>query len=358
MANAQQFHVTSSEALIRLGGLSVAQFAGISAALSEGHEASEVLALEGVEAEDWTAIERQWREAIVDSLELQLAFMHRRREAEEWMARSVAPLDEDPAAWAGLLGALSSAASVEAVLTPLGLNANDLNRLGRAWRNKQAADPALGAQLAAHAGAPPPAQLTLGPRVLQPFPWSVGATRAAAPAQGTWDTQGAAGSAALAPPAIALASFQRAAAQHDGLEATLGSLVDAGEVTLPPSGEGPISLPFGRERDSSDGAGLARAEPTPSPDPTPQSGETLVALPHLDDARELPFEAGALALTSLERYAALVAALRAAPERSEEVLRAAGLRTLDQRRRVHQLWATRFEANPTLRAAFERALKR
>lgn len=334
--------MSSESELVRFGGLSVAQYAGITAAIAEGHAPADALAQESLEADAWSETESQWREAIVESLELQVAYTQRRREAEDHLTRSVSPLDDDPAAWAGLLGAIMIAPSLTEVLEPLGLCMNDVNRLSRAWRRKQQEDEALGTRLAELAAtAKPPTSVVAGPKVLRPFPWSKrwtdDAPEACSAGRGSVPTA----------PVVAMASFQRVATlDASSAPRHLPSWEDA---TLAPAADAPLSLPFGRR--------ASEGTPPPTSPPAPQSGETIAALPHIDAARELPFEASALALTSVERYAALVASLRATPERADELLCAAGLRTVDQRRRVHQLWATRFQANPALRETFERALK-
>lgn len=335
--------MSSESEIARFGGLSVAQYAGVTAAIAEGHAPADALAQESLEMDGWAETERQWREAIVESLELQVAYTQRRREAEDHLTRSVSPLDDDPAAWAGLLGAIMIAPSLTEVLEPLGLSMNDVNRLSRAWRRKQQEDKALGTRLAELAAtAEPPTSVVAGPKVLRPFPWSKRRTGDAPEASCS-----AGRGSTPTPPVVAMASFQRAATLDANSAPT--HLPACEEATLAPGADAPVSLPFGRR--------ASKETPPPTSPPAPQSGETIAALPHIDAARELPFEASALALTSVERYAALVAALRATPERAEELLCAAGLRTVDQRRRVHQLWATRFHANPALRETFERALK-
>jgi hypothetical protein len=154
-------------------GVSLEQLAGVQAACADGIVLDAVLAQEAIAAEAWHEAERAWRVALAGSAELQLALVQKRRIAEDALARAIDPLDDDPAAWVGLLGALALAPDSAAVLEPLGLSAGDVSRLGRAWGRKAAADPALGKRLGELAAtAQAPATVRAEPLVLRRFPWS------------------------------------------------------------------------------------------------------------------------------------------------------------------------------------------
>jgi hypothetical protein len=149
------------------------QLAGVQAAVAEGIPLAAVLAQEGISETEWPAAERVWRQAIASSPELQISLVHKRREAEDALARPIDPLDADPEAWVGLLGALALALDMGSVLEPLGLRVTDVSRLGRAWSRKAAADPELSKKLVSLAAtARAPTSVRADPLVLKPFPWT------------------------------------------------------------------------------------------------------------------------------------------------------------------------------------------
>lgn len=157
----------------RLSGLTIEQYAGVTTALREELPLEAILAQEQIEPSAWEHAERVWREAIGNAPDLHLQLIQAQRVAEDSLARKIDPLSDDPAAWAGLLGALAISDSPMTVLGPLGLNVNDLGRLGRQWKRKVSADPKLAQELAAHAGkAPAPTNVRVEPVALKPFPWT------------------------------------------------------------------------------------------------------------------------------------------------------------------------------------------
>jgi hypothetical protein len=158
---------------MRLGGLLLKQYAGVTAALDEGLSLSSILAQEQIAEADWTASEHAWREAIVDSIALQLELAKWTREAEDALHRKLDPVDSDPVAWAGLLAALAAAPDGAKLLADLGLKMTDMARLGRRWRRRCEADPGVVKQLSDAAGkAPAPARIRAERAVLRLFPWS------------------------------------------------------------------------------------------------------------------------------------------------------------------------------------------
>lgn len=157
------------------GGLRLEQHAGISAALADGIPLSQVAMQEGVDEARWPEADRAWMLALADSPDLQMAYMQKRRQAEDALGRSIAPLDDDPMAWAGLLSALSAADDPAKVLEPLGLRMTDVGRLGRKWKRKAEEDPKVVETLTAAAStASPPQRVDAAPVALKPFPWSPG----------------------------------------------------------------------------------------------------------------------------------------------------------------------------------------
>ncbi len=154
-------------------GVRLEHHAGVSAALAEGISLEEVLAQEEIAKRDWDEANPRWRSALVSSPDLQTKYVQKRRVAEDALARPIKPVDDDPEAWAGLLGAVNTADDARSVLEPLGLRASDLARLGRAWTKKAKADPEVQKKLTDAAGkAPPPKSVKADPVKLKPFPWT------------------------------------------------------------------------------------------------------------------------------------------------------------------------------------------
>ncbi|NUP13054.1 MAG: hypothetical protein HOW73_44000 [Polyangiaceae bacterium] len=144
----------------------------MTAAIAEGLPLADVLAQEQIAAAGWPKAERAWRESIAHSMDTQFEYMEKRRIAEDCLLRPIAPLDDDPGAWVGLLGAMAVNGS-KLWLIKLGLSASDLARLGRKWRRRAAEDPALAKKLAELApDAKPPASVNISPPQLKPFPWT------------------------------------------------------------------------------------------------------------------------------------------------------------------------------------------
>jgi len=162
-----------------IGGLSVEQYAGLTAALAEGFPPPEVLALEGLDDRAWRAASIGWRRRLAgDGPDgpIFLAYRDRLAVAEDWLARPVEPLDGDVAAWVGFCGAFSRHAAGFALLAGLGLGMNDLARLTRRWAKRMAEDEGVrkrAAELTRKEVAEAPS-VRAGPAKLKPFPWSKG----------------------------------------------------------------------------------------------------------------------------------------------------------------------------------------
>lgn len=157
----------------RFASVSLAQHAGVTAAVAEGLPLSAVLAQEQIDEKTWAEADRAWKSALVEAPDLQLRYLHRRCQAEDCLARRIEPLGEDAAAWAGLLGALATAADPASVVAGLGLKMTDIARLGRAWRSKAAADPRVVDQLTKLAGKTlAPTLVRAAAITLNSFPWT------------------------------------------------------------------------------------------------------------------------------------------------------------------------------------------
>src|SRR5580700_5932296 len=92
-------------------GISLEQFAGVSAALMERFPLSAVLAINGLDEAAWSPAGAGWSARLAGagpSSTLLAAYLAALGNAEAWLGRRVQPLDEDLAAWLGFLGACSS----------------------------------------------------------------------------------------------------------------------------------------------------------------------------------------------------------------------------------------------------------
>lgn len=160
----------------------VERYAGITAALAEGFSEEAVLAMEGVAAEAWPGVDAAWKVKLVDSASgdgaLFSLYCAKLAQAEDWLARRVAPLDEDMAAWAGFLHRYSAHPAPLEMLAALGLRPSDIARLRRLWARRMEGDPALKKKAIALAKGDPPAvtSVSAGRAELKPFPWSRGAS--------------------------------------------------------------------------------------------------------------------------------------------------------------------------------------
>ncbi|MFO0611418.1 MAG: hypothetical protein U0414_02435 [Polyangiaceae bacterium] len=156
-----------------IAGLKLEQVAGVHAALNEKLPLEEILKQEKIAPDAWGTGEKAWRVALAGSPDLQLAYAAKVREAEDHLRRPCPPYDDDPAAWAGLTGALATSDGVAAFVAGVGLSMTDFGRLGRAWRRKAEKDPEVTATLNKLAGkGTPPKKVTLEPPKLKPYPWS------------------------------------------------------------------------------------------------------------------------------------------------------------------------------------------
>lgn len=119
------------------------------------------------------------------------------------------------------------------------------------------------------------------------------------------------------------------------------------DQTLPVASAGPMTLPFR--------AGQGEAEPAPLSFADP-SGETMgpVSSPA---APSMPFGRVTVDLLRMDRYSAMAAEIRVDPESAESIMARFGLRTSEERNKIHQLWRLRFEGNPELQARFDAAVR-
>jgi hypothetical protein len=160
--------------------LSVEQYAGIRAALAEGHPLEQVLAQEGVPAWRWPELDLALAEELTHDARAFARYAEKLGEAEDVLERKVAPLDDDLAAWTGFVSALAAAGP--SLLDDHGLRPSDLARLQRRWQRRFADDEGLRERAAELAKSParPPAAIDAGAAELRPFPWTPGAEAAQA----------------------------------------------------------------------------------------------------------------------------------------------------------------------------------
>lgn len=161
-----------------LPSISLSQFAGIRAALTEGHALETVLAQEGVPAWRWPDLERELTVQVTGDPDAFARYAEDLARAEDHLDRQVKPLDDDVGAWVGFLAAYRSGG--QALLDVHDLRATDVARLQRKWKVKLEEDDALRqrAERISQQPPPPPDTIHAAPGELQPFPWSPGAEAA------------------------------------------------------------------------------------------------------------------------------------------------------------------------------------
>ncbi len=163
--------------------MSLEQYSGVVAALDDGFELAPVLAQEHLAEDAWRSAERAFRQVLAEHPGLMLRHLELRALAEDCLARRITPLDDDPGAWSALLTMWVTTANPTATVAGLGLTLNDINRLGRRWLRRAAADEAVAAKLRELAGSTSPLDaLELEPLRLTAFPWSPQPATPATPA--------------------------------------------------------------------------------------------------------------------------------------------------------------------------------
>lgn len=156
-------------------GVSLAQYAGVLAALAESHELSRVLEHEGIDAARWTEAEHAWAAKLSEAAgqgELLDAFDEHLAAAQERYGRRLPPLDDDLQAFLNFRRRFSLHSDPPAFAESLGLRLAEVMRLCRFWSARMAKDPDLAARaqalLVEEAGelvAPSPVRIELSARV-------------------------------------------------------------------------------------------------------------------------------------------------------------------------------------------------
>ena len=351
----------------RVLGVRLDRYAGVTAALGEGIPLREVLAQERIDEAAWPAADRAWKEALVDAPDLHLRYMKLRRQAEDCLSRQVDPLVDDPAAWAGLLGAVSLSDDPDRVLQSLGLRMTDMARLGRSWRHKAERDPKVAERLSDLAGkAKPPTAVRCGPTTLRRFPWSPPAEIALPPLAESPRATGAPDLAAPLPDSRArpepLPSYL-AAQSNTALPATMSPGAAVANIvplnivppnivspnTVPPSAVPSVSPRPGRgatiemSMSSLPGAPtlpFAGGEPRPPDVPAPARARVDTGTVDASDGNKPPDPGaeGKISGFTLAQYASLSAELGADPAGAPAILARYGLAGEAARARLAEAW--------------------
>ncbi|MFO0612398.1 MAG: hypothetical protein U0414_07415 [Polyangiaceae bacterium] len=315
----------------RIGGITLEQYAGVTAALAEGHPLGAILKQERILETTWSEASIQWAAAIADATDLQLELVEKRQVAEDALGRPLPPLDDDPVAWSGLLGAIALGDRAR-IIDALGLTMADIGRLGRKWKKKLVADPKLVQSITRAAPtAKAPSAVRAGPRVLRRFPWTPEATTTSA-ANVEPVVRGAAPFSEVEPvfepPTIHLASYQREALQNERAPALASR----------------NSAPF--------------SEAAPGTPAAPPVGQLTAWTPEAQPASPAtPFEVldPAAHGVSLVRYADLVSQLQEPGADAAKVLAAWGL-DAEKRRSIDDYFNRKFSREARWAAEFSRML--
>ncbi|WP_437875238.1 hypothetical protein [Sorangium sp. So ce513] len=149
--------------------ISLAQYAAVRAAVTEGFPLADVLAVEGLTPRAFARADLAWKQRLAAEPEQLATYEQELAHAEDWLDRQVEPLAEDAAAWAGFLAAFGSHPAPFELLQENGLGMNDVARLRRRWARRAEEDAKVGeliAELRAKPGELGP--LRVGPPVLRP----------------------------------------------------------------------------------------------------------------------------------------------------------------------------------------------
>ncbi|WP_437913590.1 hypothetical protein WME73_45020 [Sorangium sp. So ce302] len=192
--------------------ISLAQYAAVRAAMTEGFPLADVLAVEGLTPRTFARADLAWKQRLAAEPELLAAYEQELAQAEDWLDRRVEPLGEDEAAWASFLAVFAAHPAPFELLQENDLGMNDVARLRRRWARRVDEDAKIGELLKdLHARPGKLGSLRVGPRVLQPS--RVAEARASGKAVA--DEHSAAGP--LGEPRLGLAEYAALCAELDAL---------------------------------------------------------------------------------------------------------------------------------------------
>ncbi|MDC0743228.1 hypothetical protein [Polyangium mundeleinium] len=124
-------------------GVSLAQYAAIKAAVTEGFMLEDVLEVEGIEPSAFTRADLAWKQRIAGDQKLLDLYAEELAHAEDWLDRPVEPIGDDIGAWVSFLATLEAHVQPFELLKAQGLGVNDLSRLQRRWAARIDQEPAL-----------------------------------------------------------------------------------------------------------------------------------------------------------------------------------------------------------------------
>ncbi|MGK4008488.1 hypothetical protein WMF31_38115 [Sorangium sp. So ce1036] len=149
--------------------ISLAQYAAVRAAVTEGFPLADVLAVEGLTPRTFAQADLAWKQRLVAEPEVLVAYEQELAQAEDWLDRRVEPLADDPAAWASFLAAFGAHPAPFELLQEKDLGMNDVARLRRRWARRAEQDAKIGELLEELRTKPGKlGSLRIGPRVLRP----------------------------------------------------------------------------------------------------------------------------------------------------------------------------------------------
>ncbi|WP_437314384.1 hypothetical protein [Sorangium sp. So ce385] len=186
-------------------GISLARYAAVKAAVTEGFPLADVLAVEGLSPRTFARADLAWKQRLAAEPELLAAYEQELARAEDWLDRQVEPLANDPAAWASFLAAFGAHPAPFELLQENDLGMNDVARLRRLWARRAAEDAKVGELLKdLHAKPGKLGPLRAGPRVLRPSRMAEARGSAASSAPAVPSSEAMAGPAAplMAPAAL------------------------------------------------------------------------------------------------------------------------------------------------------------
>ncbi|WP_437606218.1 hypothetical protein WMF20_35180 [Sorangium sp. So ce834] len=150
-------------------GISLARYAAVRAAVTEGFPLADVLAVEGLLPRTFARADLAWKQRLAAEPELLAAYEQELAQAEDWLDRQVEPLASDPAAWVSFLAAFGAHPAPFELLQERDLGMNDVARLRRRWARRAEEDAKVGELLKElHAEPGKLGSLRAGPRVLRP----------------------------------------------------------------------------------------------------------------------------------------------------------------------------------------------
>ncbi|WP_437991314.1 hypothetical protein [Sorangium sp. So ce145] len=150
-------------------GISLAQYAAVRAAVTEGFPLADVLAVEGLTPRTFARADLAWKQRLAAEPELLAAYEQELAQAEDWLDRRVEPLAGDPPAWASFLAVFAAHPAPFELLQENDLGMNDVARLRRRWVRRVDEDAKIGELLKDLQARPGKlGSLRVGPRVLQP----------------------------------------------------------------------------------------------------------------------------------------------------------------------------------------------